>query len=321
MFNRLISEPTLSHPGLYIDVVIGEIKSRDEGTRIADDWFVEVAMANEPKEPPRKNGHWREKFGGPSRFPRPWNAEVAALLHDCWPTEVFLREDANTTEIVLRFPVSSKRLPEEIQNKYFGHELSLSRAFDEVVWAAPEKGQHSFWSRLAKAGYDAYWSAWMHLLKVVYSEHLFPEGNKQEDVWLAELKASRRSRSSAGRRSELEVERKSFERRFNELLQWCTDLHELVKQCRQDELSTQDIERKVFQTITGQRHDHNVLSGKAFCWTQNRFDPVLYDPQTWTPKELACALLALERYSTIQAYDTVTRRIRAVVSSTELAKS
>jgi len=278
-------------------------------------------MANEPEKPVNPSEHWRDKFGGPSRLPRPWNAEVAAFLHDCWPTEVFLREDATTTEIVLRFPVSSKQLPEEIQTKYFGHELSLSRAFDEVVWAPPEKGQHSFWSRLAKAAYDAYWSAWMHLLKVVYCEQLFPEGNKQEDLWLAELKASRRSRSSAGRRSELEVERKSFERRFNELLEWCTELRDLVEQRQQDKLSNEDNEKTVFQKSTGQRHGYNVLSGKAFCWTKNRFDPVLHDPHTWTPKELASALLAVERYGTFGAYDTVTRRIRTFLASTELAKS
>jgi len=278
-------------------------------------------MANEPEKPVNRPEHWRDKFGGASRFPRPWNAEVAAFLHDCWPTEVFLREDATTTEIVLRFPLSSKQLPERIQSIYVGHEMSLSRAFDEVVWAAPEKGQHSCWSRLAKAAYDAYWLAWMRILRVTYCEHLYPEGNKQEDIWLAELKASRRSRSCPGQRSELEVERNSFERRFNELLQWCTDLQELVKQCKQDKLSKEDIEKKVFQTITGQRHDHNVLSGKAFCWTKNRFDPVLHDPQTWTPKELAFALLAVERHGTFGAYDTVTTRIRAFLSSTGLAKS
>src|SRR6266852_5847613 len=136
-------------------------------------------MPNVPDKLANETKYWREKFGGIHRKPRPWNADVAEFLHDCWPTEVFLREGANTTDIVLRFPLSSKQLSEQIQHTYFGHEMSLSMAFDEVVWKAPEKGRHSCWSRLAKAGYDAYWAAWMHLLNVVYSEHLFPEGNEQ----------------------------------------------------------------------------------------------------------------------------------------------
>jgi hypothetical protein len=267
-------------------------------------------MPNVPEKPLNKTGHWRDKFGGIVRKPRPWNTEVAAFLHDCGPTEVFLREDANTTEIVLRFPRSSEQLSEQIRSKYFGHEMSLSRAFNEVLWARPPvKGQHTCWGLLAKAGYDAYWAAWMHLLDVVYGEHFFAEANEQTKVWLAELKASRRAHSS-GRRKELEIERESYRRRFAELVRWCEDLHNFVKQCNEEKLSKEAIEDKVFLKIGGQRHDHNIFSDRAseqaFCWTKNRIDPVLHAAQTWTPEELATALLARERECD---YDTIARKI------------
>jgi len=269
-------------------------------------------MANQPESRAKRPMHWRDKFGGIVRKPRPWNAEVNALLHNCWPTEVFLQENETTTDIVLRFPVSSKQLSQEIQNKYFGHGLSLPGSFNEVVWAAPEKGKHSPWALLAKAGYEAYWAAWTHLLDVVYGEHFLAEANEQTKIWIAELRASRR-RMSRGRRKELEVERQSFCRRFGELMQWCRDLHDSVDQWNGEKLSKDEIERRVFQKIGGQRHDHNVLSGKAFFWTNNRTNPVLHDSSTWTPTELATALIALERYGTEQAYDTVARKIKGAL--------
>jgi hypothetical protein len=234
---------------------------------------------------------------------------VEAFLHDCGPTEVFFREDATTTEIVLRFPFSSEQLSEQTRSKYSDHKMSLSRAFNEVLWATPPvKGQHTCWALLTKAGYDVYWASWMHLLEVIHGEHSFAVANKQTKIWLAELKSSRAK--SSGRRKELEIERESYRRRFGELTRWSEELLNSVKQWNEEKLSKEVIEEKVFQKINGQRHDHNILSGRAFGWTKNRFDPVLHDPQTWTAKELACALLALERYGTPQAYDTVTRKIQ-----------
>ena len=267
-------------------------------------------MANSTEKPGNECGHWREKFGGIARKPRSWNSEVEAFLHDCGPTEIFLREDANTTEIVLRFPLSSEQLSEQIRSKYFSHEMSLSRAFNEVLWATPPvKGQHTCWGLLAKAGYDAYWAAWMHLLDVVYGEHFFAEANEQTRIWLAELKASRHARSS-GRRKELEIERESYRRRFGELLRWCEELHKSVEQWNKERLSQAAIEEKVFQRIGGQRHDHNIFSElaseKAFGWAKSRIDPVLHDAQTWRPEELATALLARERQCD---YDTIARKM------------
>ena len=43
-----------------------------------------------------KPKHWREKLGGIRRTPRPTNDQVKAFLHNCWPTDLFLREDSNT---------------------------------------------------------------------------------------------------------------------------------------------------------------------------------------------------------------------------------
>jgi hypothetical protein len=267
-------------------------------------------MPNAPENPPNKTGHWRKKFGGVVRNPRSWNKEVEAFLHDCRPTEIFLREDATTTEIVLRFPFSSEQLSEKTRSKYFGSEMSLKTAFNELLWAKPPaKGKHTCWALLAKAGYDAYWAAWMHLLDVIYGEHFFAEANEQTKAWLAELKATRAE--SLGRREEFEIERESYRRRFGELTRWCEDLHNSVKQWNEEKLSKEALEGKVFQKIGGQRHDHNIFSNRAgeqaFCWSKNRIDPVLHDAETWTPEELATALLARERQCD---YDTIARKLR-----------
>jgi len=183
--------------------------------------------------------------------------------------------------------------------------MSLSTAFDEIVWKAPEKGRHSGWALLAKAGYDAYWSAWMHLLEVGYCDHASPAVNQQIKVWLGELKGTRRLRS-AGRRKGHEVEHKRVRRRLKELLKWSEGLHTYVRWCNARKLTRQVTEQRVFQRIEKERHDHNILSGKAFSWSKNRIEPVLHNSQSWKPRELAVSLLSLELNCD---YDTVIRKI------------
>ncbi len=256
----------------------------------------------------KKPQHWRAEFGGVRRTPRPWNPEVADLLDSSWPVTLFLRENKKTTDIVLRLPLSSQQLSEKVKEAYFRQGISIKNAFQEIVWNAPRIGDTSFWARIAKAGHDAYWAAWMHLLDVVYGEHSWPEVNSQMTKWLGELKAIRKS-SSSGRRKEVDAERENLSKRFQQLLQWCRSIHKLVQQCNDDKLPMDQIRAKIFKQIYGQRNDHFILSGKAFAWSLNRKEPVLHDARSWTPPQLATALLALERGGL--EYATVARKISA----------
>lgn len=260
-------------------------------------------MPKEPKEPVKNNGHWRDKFGGRVRFPRPWNGDVKKLLHDCWPTEVFLNEDEKTTDLVLRFPVSSKRLPEQIRNRLFSYETSLTAAFDEMVWIVPKGKRETCWALLARAAHECYWSAWMHLLTTRSADISFPAVNVYTSNSLNELEQGRRR---SGRRKELDAERQSHQRRFAALLRWCEELHKLVKQSNEEGDNKEAIEQKVFKRMEGQRHIDDVLNGTGFDWVVNSAKPKLHDAETWTPRRLASQLLALELG---REFDTIVRKM------------
>jgi hypothetical protein len=81
----------------------------------------------------KKPQHWRTEFGVIRRAPRPWNSEVADLLDNSWPATLFLRENKQTTDIVLRLPLSSRQLSKKVQEVYFGQGISIKDAFEEII--------------------------------------------------------------------------------------------------------------------------------------------------------------------------------------------
>jgi hypothetical protein len=265
------------------------------------------AMTLERGTDDNKPKHWRVGFGGIRRNPRPWNSAVAALLENSWPVTMFLRESKTTTDIVLRLPISSRQLSDKDQKAFFEPGISIKAAFEDIIWTAPKIGDTSPWARIAWAGYDAYWAAWIHLLKVVYRHQSWPEMEAQQIRWRDELTALKKS-TSLGRRGEVEAERKSLSKRSHQLLRWCEGIHKVVRRCNDDKLSDDQTRKEVFKRIYRQRNAHYVLSGKAFEWSLNRKRPVLHDARSWTPRELAPYLLALERD---QEYATIARKLGA----------
>jgi hypothetical protein len=280
-------------------------------------------MPIEPLNRQDKPKHWRDEFDGILRIPRPGRPALLRQFKKSRPTSVLLRENATTTEIVLVLPWSSQQLSEKQRRAYFSSGLSIGRSFDEIVWNPSDELPHestrrrprakrsnSFWAQLARAGYEAYCEAWIHSLRINYLDHFFLSADKLLDPWLRKLKAASLMADSAGRRAEVDAERKSLLRRFDELSRWCQSLHRFVTQCKLTNLSERDTRRQVFNRISGQRNDQPVLSGKAFTLFPSRTIAVLWDAQTWTPRQLATALLALERS---REYETMERKIGSLV--------
>ena len=256
--------------------------------------------------PPVKN--WREEFGGELRTPRLVDAAVIEFFRKSSPTKVIFQEKAKCTEIVLRFPVSSKQLPDRIRKAYFNWGISLREAFQETVWDVPSGSTSSSWAQLANVAHDAYWGAWLHLLKVVYRDHFHPEIDRQIRECLSEF--ATKQAGSAGRRRELDTERQNLRSRFDVLMYWCEDLHAFISNCNKANLANSEVRSRVFRKINGQRHDASILGGGAFAWSARKA-PILHDASTWKPKQLATALLADERgceYSTIERKIGATRQ-------------
>ena len=258
---------------------------------------------------------WREELiSPPLRIPRTGWKAVKELLSRSLRAKVSLRERARHTDIVLRFPSSSRELPENIQKAYSQLGMDLGAVFSEILWKRPRKGSSTLWSELVRAGYKAYRETWIHWQELLYLNHFYPPVDHMFQEQLAKLQ--KKTRRSVGRRQALEEERQSRRRRFRQLLVDCREIHKIVELCvekNQDQLA---IRKAVFRKIHGRRIDDLVLRRH-----KSPFDEIPYvkrdrvvsltDPRSWKPEQLAKALLASERkceYQTIEKETAVGRR-------------
>jgi hypothetical protein len=259
---------------------------------------------------------WHAEFGVRYRRPRIGLEQLVAYLKKSWPVNVLLRENQNSTDIILRLPVSSKKLPDNLRAAYFRGGVQIKDAFEETVWNVPDNAKRSPWAQLANAGWHAYSEAWLHLLRIVYLQHfhaLAEESLGREldfKEWRARLSKPLDSykRSSAGRRKEIEAERRSLVRRFRKLRLWCEQIHKIVETCSEKGMDQRDIRQRIFSEIYGKRGDSLVLRGRAFDQIPIKRRAELHDAKSWKPRQLAIALLAFERSS---EYHTIAKKLRA----------
>lgn len=270
-------------------------------------------MLSSADEKTRSEMDWREELISQPRIPRHgWHA-VQELLLRSLRARVSLRERARHTDIVLRFPSSSRELPEQTQMAYSRLGIDLGAVFSEILWKTPRKGSSTFWSELVRAGYKAYREAWIHWQELLYLDHGYPAVDHMFRKELAELQ--KKTRRPPGRRQALEEERESRHQRFRQLLVECSEIHKIVKHCVEKNQDEAAIRKAVFHKIHGSRIDDFVLRRHESAFGKIPYvkaDRVvsLTDPRSWKPEQLAKALLASERkceYQTIEKETAVGR--------------
>ena len=256
--------------------------------------------------------NWWDEFGVIPRTPRPGRAGLLKYLRRSLPVNASLREHKKSTDLIVRFPSSSRTLPIGHQKAYSAFGMSISDAFEEIVWNSIGTGtkrtrrvRTSFWARLAEAAYEAYWEAWMHRLNVAYRNRYRPEIDSKMGKWLHKL-ADVRKRRTPGRRREEDAERKSLLKRFKTLSRWSRGVHDCVENGNRRGKTRAEIRETIFRQIHGQRHETLILTGRAFSKIEQSKEAVLHDASTWKPKKLAIALLAFERSN---EYTTIERKI------------
>jgi len=265
--------------------------------------------------PVERNQSWQEEFGLRRRYPRPPEAEIKAILNDIQEPRIFLSEGDQFVDIVVRFEAGARIFPLEIQKHLESRGLTLSEAFESILFTKSEAGGSTIWSEFVKLSSSAYRKAWIRFFERCYVEHFHPDANKG----LRQIKeglVTPGNNARRGRRPKSKAENESLHRRFDELLRNCRLIHEAAKRAFSSLDETAENERvrkirkaiwnEVRKVIHGLPGDGHIFGGAAFEIIPYR-EAKLHDPKTWRPHQLAIALLSFERG---EAYQTIEKKIK-----------
>jgi hypothetical protein len=252
---------------------------------------------------------WRKDLNIPIRFPRNDYKVIQKILVDLRLPKVFLRENSKTTDIVVRLDCSSKQLSAVLKTMYFGEGVTLPMVFDQVLSRSASKGRSRFGSELSTLGYNAYRQTWIRLFEILYLNQFHP--TVDSDSWLTGFKSALKRKS--GRRRQQDA--RSFMKRFAFFLKHCEKLRDsiaaVVHRSRADNPMSNtigmQIKTSLWKEIVTIPGGVSILGGEAFQeipYATKRV--VIENLETWTPQQLAIALLAIE---SDMSYQTVERRV------------
>ena len=281
---------------------------------------------DKPKEQKRD---WHTEFKKVQRIPRPAVDALKAIFADSSEPKIFLREGSKSADVVVRFTVHSPTFPQKIRESSAERGLSVSKAFDEVVWLKAGKDKNTIWAELRKLGSEARRLAWLRFFRLSYLGHYHPE----VDAWLKGIEReidSARTKAISGRPHVSVAETTALEKRFRELLRLSSVIHEASRRAAQEVSATHnsaliasEARRRIWtdikQAIYADRHDDSILTGKAFHAIPCRpHRPAqLHVPASWKPPQLAISLLSSERGL---AYETVGKKLASISRQKRVSK-
>lgn len=260
---------------------------------------------------PERQEQWKEIAAvNQKRFPRIEERDVIALVNAAWPPTIFLHEDENTTDIVIRFSSSSRHLSADHQRIYFTESRTLANIFDEAISKPRESGESALRSELMVQGYRAYKRAWLYLFQSMWRNQTHPAHNPPE--WFRLVEKAFEQRRSPGRPKN--VPQDQIRVRFDRLLKHTQKLRGTIAQYLKDKASQNrghrsDIVRTFWRDISKISGGQLILGGEAFIkipYGKQDKPASLADPSTWNARQLAIALLAIE---TEQDYHTIERKL------------
>jgi hypothetical protein len=275
---------------------------------------------------------WQEKVDPDFhlRHPRSGVGYVETLLDSSLPPELFLTENEQSTDIVIRFPASSQKLPDAVRNLYFTEDFTLAKAFDEVLRGFTDQdGERTTRAELARVAYSALRSTWIHVFTTLYLHQFHPTTDEWLQVEVSRLKDSSNKRK--GRPKPSPSDRRNLDQKYQLMLAIAIIFHEAAKKIVDEHAqggiaSAQEITNTIWRSIReelshkfyGARAAELIFSGKAFNdLVITRGGASLVKPSTWQPEELALTLLNLDEP---KRYRMVNGRL-AAVRSKKRAKS
>jgi hypothetical protein len=271
---------------------------------------------------------WRKELNIPVRFPRDDFEDVKQMLIDLPLPKVLIRENAKTTDVVIRLGCSSRQLSRVHKRIYFGNGITFPMVFDQVLAKTTNKGRSRLGSELSRLGYDAYRQAWIQLFEILYLNQFHPSANP--DSWLEKFKSA--LKRNPGRHKQEGEE--SFKKRFAFFLKHCEKLRcsiePILRRSGTDQTATatttptpppnaieKQIKQSLWKEITKIPRGVSILGGEAFeeipYSTENKH-PKIENLKSWTSRQLAIALLAIEsglNYQTVGKKVAARRRPRS----------
>jgi hypothetical protein len=267
--------------------------------------------------PAYNNRDWQTEFGLKLRFPRPPEAEIKAVLSDTKEPTIFLSEGDQTVDIVVRFSANSHIFTPEILETFKSRGLTLSSAFEDILWETRKADGNSFWTEFVNLNVEAYRRTWIHFFDMCNMGHFHRAANE----WLKEIKknlTSPETKIKGGRRATSRAENDSLRKKYNAILPKCCLIHEAVLSAaassdkKQGNMASGKIRQatweQVHSSVHGMPGDEYIFGGAAFAnIPYQKRESQLHDPTTWKPHQLAIAILSIERS---QAYQTIEKKIK-----------
>jgi hypothetical protein len=275
---------------------------------------LETELASDPAY---KERNWQDEFGLRLRFPRPPEAAIKTVLSDAREPEIFLSEGDQTVDIVVRFSTNSRIFTPEILKTFESRGLTLSSAFEDILWEKHEAEGNSFWAEFVNLNTEAFRRTWIHFFELCYLGHF----NRPADGWLKKIQqdlTSLEPKAKRGRRTTSEAENRSLRKRYEAILPKCSLIHEAVLRSATSSAENEGNKdsgkirqatwEQVRSSIHGMPGDGLIFGDTAFGRIPYQSSKSqLHDPTTWKPHQLAIAILSIERQ---QAYQTIEKKIK-----------
>jgi hypothetical protein len=117
---------------------------------------------------------WYEEFGEPPRFPYigGFYERIRELLHSTPEPKVTLRgAGQGRTVMIVSLPLPSSVVPPEKGRAYSKHGVTLSQAFDDVLWQKLKAGRSTTYGEMTSLMMKAYKRAWLQWFRLQFLGH------------------------------------------------------------------------------------------------------------------------------------------------------
>jgi len=225
---------------------------------------------------------------------------------------ISLKPNKHNDSIVITFHRDSK---DELLNRLG---KSLPHAFDEILWTKA-KSQNSTWSEFAKVSRAAYRGAWLMLFDRLYRNRVHTDVESWFEAYKRDLDEAR-PETRLGRGRLPTAQREWLGKEFDRIFRHCKRVHRAAQKAVQSSNTPTDIRRAIWEevsdTIQYLPKYGTIFSGEAFDKiesTGRSKPPQLHEPSSWTPRQLAIALLRFRikyKYQTLQKHLAGIRPVR-----------
>jgi hypothetical protein len=265
--------------------------------------------------PSHASRNWYEEFGLPPRFPCIPFDKICELSRCTQEPQIFLRgTETDKTDIIIRLPLCPSAVPPKMRKAYSKHGVTLSKAFEDILWQKLDGGGDTIWSEITGLVMKVYRQAWRQWFRLQYVGHFHPGAELMFERLNKEL-ALLNEKSRLGRHQTPEADLASTNNRYDALLPICKLIHEASRIARATAKATNNVEmarkqirraiwEQVRRSVHGMPGDGYIFDGTAFA--KIRPTARLHDPKTWKPYQLAIALIAIERE---EKYQTIGKKI------------